>query len=56
MAVNDTMVFLAITYRLAADSANADGTWRSRVQSVVTGKGLYRVSSSLMRSGQLYYL
>lgn len=56
MAINDTAVFLAITYRLAVDSANEDGTWRARIQSVVTGKGLYKVSGALMRSGQLYYL
>lgn len=54
-AVNDTSVFLAISYRLAANAAT-DDTWRARLQSVVKTRGLYSVSSSLMRSGQLYYL
>ncbi|KZP32784.1 hypothetical protein FIBSPDRAFT_848036 [Athelia psychrophila] len=52
---HDTMVFLAISYRLAADAVTA-GDWRSRVLSVVTGKGLFSLSRSLMKSGQLYYL
>ncbi|KZP32798.1 hypothetical protein FIBSPDRAFT_848069 [Athelia psychrophila] len=53
--VNDTMVFLAISYRLAANAVTAGG-WRSRVLSIVTGKGLFSLSRSLMKSGQLYYL
>ncbi|KZP26081.1 hypothetical protein FIBSPDRAFT_364529 [Athelia psychrophila] len=53
--VHDTMVFLAISYRLAADAVAA-GDWRSRVLSIVTGKGLFSLSRSLMKSGQLYYL
>lgn len=54
--VNDTFVFLAITYRLAADAALAEGSWRSRLLAVIKGKGLHRLSRSLMKSGQLYYL
>ncbi|KZP26073.1 hypothetical protein FIBSPDRAFT_1041124 [Athelia psychrophila] len=50
----DTMVFLAISYRLAADTVTA-GDWRSCVLSVVTGKGLFSISRSLMKGGQLYY-
>ncbi|KZP32783.1 hypothetical protein FIBSPDRAFT_1012773 [Athelia psychrophila] len=53
--VHDTMVFLAISYRLAANAATA-GDWRSRVLSIVTGKGLFSLSRSLMKGGQLYYL
>ncbi|KZP22070.1 hypothetical protein FIBSPDRAFT_1043780 [Athelia psychrophila] len=53
--LHDTMVFLAISYRLAADAVTA-GDWRSRVLSVVTGKGLFSLSRSLMKGGQLYYL
>ncbi|KZP04535.1 hypothetical protein FIBSPDRAFT_968057 [Athelia psychrophila] len=51
----DTFVFTAISYRLAADAAT-DRSWNARLQSVVTGKGLFRISRSLMISGQLYYL
>ncbi|KZP24382.1 hypothetical protein FIBSPDRAFT_1042175 [Athelia psychrophila] len=53
--VHDTMVFLAISYRLAADAVPA-ADWRSRVLSIVTGKGLFSLSRSLMKGGQLYYL
>ncbi|KZP32790.1 hypothetical protein FIBSPDRAFT_433549 [Athelia psychrophila] len=52
--VHDTMVFLAISYRLAADAVTA-GDWRSRVLSIVTGKSLFSLSRSLMKGGQLYY-
>ncbi|KZP25923.1 hypothetical protein FIBSPDRAFT_855207, partial [Athelia psychrophila] len=53
--VHDTMAFLAISYRLAADAVTA-GDWRSRVRLIVTGKGLFSLSRALMKSGQLYYL
>ncbi|KZP29163.1 hypothetical protein FIBSPDRAFT_779019 [Athelia psychrophila] len=53
--VFDTSVFVAISYRLAADAATDKG-WRARLQSIVTGKGLFSVSRALMISGQLYYL
>ncbi|KAF7967639.1 hypothetical protein HWV62_33623 [Athelia sp. TMB] len=52
--VNDTIVFLAITYRLTADAA-VGNDWRSRLLSIVRGKGLRRLSRSLLQSGQLYY-
>ena len=53
--LNDTTVFLAITYRLTADAAVGDD-WRSRLLSVVRGRGLHQLSRSLLQSGQLYYL
>ena len=49
------MVFLAITYRLMADAAVGDD-WRSRLRSVVWGRGVRRLSRALLQSGQLYYL
>ncbi|KZP33082.1 hypothetical protein FIBSPDRAFT_1036238 [Athelia psychrophila] len=52
--VNDTLIFLAISYRLAADAAT-EHNWRSWTQSVTKGRGLYRLSRSLMLSGQVYY-
>ncbi|KZP10990.1 hypothetical protein FIBSPDRAFT_1051012 [Athelia psychrophila] len=51
----DTLIFLAISYRLAEDASTEAG-WRSRILSVIKGKGLYRLSRSIMRSGQQYYL
>ncbi|KZP04023.1 hypothetical protein FIBSPDRAFT_1054944 [Athelia psychrophila] len=53
--VYDTFIFIAISYRLAADAAT-EQSWRVRLQSAVTGKGLFRLSRALMISGQLYYL
>ncbi|KZP23539.1 hypothetical protein FIBSPDRAFT_1042960 [Athelia psychrophila] len=53
--VYDTMIFLAISYRLAANAVAA-GDWRSGILSVVTGKGLFSLSRSLMKGGQLYFL
>ncbi|KZP06687.1 hypothetical protein FIBSPDRAFT_999969 [Athelia psychrophila] len=54
-ATYDTLVFLAISYRLAADGATED-SWRAHFQSIVKTRGLHSISSSLMRSGQIYYL
>ncbi|KZP10010.1 hypothetical protein FIBSPDRAFT_1051548 [Athelia psychrophila] len=53
--VYDTFVFIAISYRLTANAAT-EQSWRARLQSVVTGKGLFSISRALMISGQLYYL
>ncbi|KZP07892.1 hypothetical protein FIBSPDRAFT_1052706 [Athelia psychrophila] len=52
--VFDTFVFIAISYRLAADAAT-EQSWRARLQSVVTGNGLLNLSRAFMISGQLYY-
>ena len=52
--VYDTLIWLAITYRLAADSWTGS-SWRARFLSVIHGAGLYSLSKALMRSGQLYY-
>ncbi|KZP10227.1 hypothetical protein FIBSPDRAFT_963309 [Athelia psychrophila] len=51
----DTFAFIAISYRLATDAAT-EQSWRARLQSVVTGKGLFSISRALMISGVLYYL
>ncbi|KZP05103.1 hypothetical protein FIBSPDRAFT_1054285 [Athelia psychrophila] len=53
--INDTLIFLAITFRLCSN-ALIDESWRSRFLSVVKGKGMYRLSRSLLLSGQIYYL
>jgi len=53
--VLDTLVFVAISFRLACNATSAP-TWRSRLSSAVTGEGLFKVSRSLMQSGQIYYL
>ncbi|KZP18578.1 hypothetical protein FIBSPDRAFT_893377 [Athelia psychrophila] len=53
--VYDTLVFLAISYRLAADVV-AEGSWRSRLLSAGMGRGLFSLSKSIMENGLLYYL
>ncbi|KZP33552.1 hypothetical protein FIBSPDRAFT_943344 [Athelia psychrophila] len=51
----DTLIFLAITYRLAADAV-PERNWRSCLLSILKGQGLSRLSRALMQSGQIYYL
>ncbi|KAF7976877.1 hypothetical protein HWV62_5411 [Athelia sp. TMB] len=53
--VSDTLVFLAITYRLAADAVIED-TFYGWVRTILHGRGLYSLSKALMQSGQRYYL
>ena len=54
-AVNDTLVFLAISYRMVS-IAIVKNTWRARTKSFFTGDGLYYLSKALLQSGQVYYL
>ncbi|CAA7262014.1 unnamed protein product [Cyclocybe aegerita] len=53
--VNDTLVFMFISWRLLMDTTYED-TWRARVASFFRGKGLPAFSQSLLQSGQEYYL
>ena len=53
--VSDTLVFLAISYRLAADAVT-EKTFRGWVRTILHGRGLYSLSKALMQSGQCYYL
>jgi hypothetical protein len=53
--VNDTLVFLAISYRMTS-FAMVNSTWRARTKSFFTGDGLYYLSKVLLQSGQVYYL
>lgn len=52
---NDTLVFLAISYRLAGNAVT-DGSRQARIRSFVNGDNLYSLSRSILKSGQLYYL
>ena len=54
-AVNDTFVFLAISYRMVS-IAIVKRTWRARTKSFFTGDGLLYLSKILLQSGQVYYL
>ena len=53
--VSDTLVFLAITYRLAADTVTEE-TFCGWLRTILQGRGLYSLSKALMQSGQCYYL
>jgi hypothetical protein len=54
-ALNDTLVYIAISYRLATISM-VSSTWRARAKSFFTGEGLHHLSKALLESGQVYYL
>jgi hypothetical protein len=53
--VNDTLVFLAISYRMVS-IAMVKSTWRAWIKSFFTGDGLLYLSKVLLQSGQVYYL
>jgi len=52
--VYDTLVFLAISFRIASYSMAGD-TLSMRIKCVFTAGGLPRLSRDLLHSGQLYY-
>jgi hypothetical protein len=54
-AVFDTLVFLAISYKMVSISM-ADNNCSAHVRSFFRGDGLHKLSKSLLRSGQVYYL
>ncbi|CAL1702480.1 unnamed protein product [Somion occarium] len=54
VAVNDTLVFIAISTRLMMYSL-AD-TWVDRFKTFFSGKGMGHMSRALLQTGQLYYL
>lgn len=54
VALNDTMVFIAISVRLLMYSL-AD-TWDERFKVFFSGRGMGNMSKSLLQTGQLYYL
>ncbi|KIM88317.1 hypothetical protein PILCRDRAFT_814216 [Piloderma croceum F 1598] len=53
-AVNDTLIFFAISYRMVSISM-AGSTWRAQANSFFRGDGLHHLSKSLLQSGQVYY-
>ena len=54
-AVNDTLVFVAISLRIVSYTTIGD-SWKVRVRSFFVADGLPRLSKALLQSGQLYYL
>lgn len=55
-ATFDTLVYLAISWRLVSTSMISHCGWRDRLRSFVKGDGLLGLSRALLRSGQYYYL
>lgn len=53
VAFFDTLVFFAISIQV---SLKRSGDWRARMKSFFTGKGIGRVSTALLQTGQLYYM
>jgi len=53
-AINDTLVFLAISYRMVSISM-VNSTWSARARSFFRGDGLHHLSKALLKSGQAYY-
>ena len=54
-AVNDTLIFVAITYRILSHSV-VGNNWSARARSFFEANGLPRMSKALLQGGQLYYL
>lgn len=52
-AVNDTLVFIAISYKLVACSF-AD-SWSERLKSFFRGQYMGQISRVLLQTGQIYY-
>jgi len=54
-AIFDTLIFLAISWRLASTSM-IGSSWSDRLRSFVGGEGLLGLSKVLLRGGQSYYI
>ncbi|KAG1725080.1 uncharacterized protein EDB91DRAFT_1062437 [Suillus paluster] len=54
-ACSDTLIFLAISWRLANNNFGGE-SWGNRIRSFYKGDGLPRLSKTLLQSGQAYYL
>ena len=52
--VFDTLVFLAITFRIIFDSP-VQG-WKARLGLFFNGKNIDRISKALLQTGQVYYM
>ncbi|KZP23855.1 hypothetical protein FIBSPDRAFT_447784 [Athelia psychrophila] len=53
-AIFDTLVYLAISWKLAAFSTS-DDSYKQRLLSFTTGDGLLGLTKALLRGGQIYY-
>ncbi|KZP28290.1 hypothetical protein FIBSPDRAFT_852798 [Athelia psychrophila] len=56
LGITDTIIFTAISYRLARNSISADAGRCGWTRAFVKGDGLYSLSKALLKSGQVYFL
>ena len=54
-AINDTLIFLAISYYIGSYTI-VGASWGARAKSFFRADGLPRLSKALLQGGQLYYL
>lgn len=52
--INDTLIFLAISYRLLAVHDESD-RWSDRLKSFFSGDSMHKTARLLLHTGQLYY-
>jgi hypothetical protein len=55
-AIFDTLVFLAISLRIASNTLLDNDTFGTRMKSFLRGRGLPNISKCILQGGQLYYL
>ncbi|KAL4248817.1 hypothetical protein ABKN59_004002 [Abortiporus biennis] len=55
VAAHDTLIWLAISWKLIMDSADYVSTRKAKVNAVLTGAGMGRITRTLFTSAQLYY-
>ncbi|KAJ7238960.1 hypothetical protein C8J57DRAFT_1727518 [Mycena rebaudengoi] len=56
ITIHDTIVFLAISYRLVANFAHAQQTRGAQLKELLSGASLPAFSKSLFTDGQMYYM
>ena len=54
-AINDALIFFAITYRLLTFYSSNE-SWKERINGFTRGEGLSKLSKSLLQTGQSYYM
>ena len=53
-AINDTLIFLVITYRLLTFHT-VGNSWSDRLKGFSRGEGMHKMPKLLLQTGQLYY-
>lgn len=53
-AINDALIFLAISHRLLTFHSSSE-RWQDRMKGFLRGEGLSKLSKLLLQTGQIYY-